>query len=276
MKILSERLLYSLDYKYVLSYKFSQDHLELLFSCIRARGGRNNNPNVVQFRIALRQLMYRNRVQASEGSNCFNFDEHHQNSVFSFSEPFDGNNSNDESESFEENMPEINVDARPTSYYTDNILHYISGYVVRKVDKFMQCAECTKCLHNMSLSPPPVHNKLTSLISLGYLVNVSNEVFSLVKYLYTVFKVNKDRPNYNSKKIVLKACMFFENRMFKSHPFYIESGAEHHGLRLMKLIGTLFLKVISFSHCKEKNESMNLSKLGMRHKLSKVILFQNI
>ena len=37
-------------FKYVLSYKFSQDHIELLFSCIRSRGGFNNNSNIIQFR----------------------------------------------------------------------------------------------------------------------------------------------------------------------------------------------------------------------------------
>lgn len=30
--------------KYIPCYKFSQDHLELLFGCIRAHGGCNNNP----------------------------------------------------------------------------------------------------------------------------------------------------------------------------------------------------------------------------------------
>ena len=30
-------------YKFVLTYKFSQDHLELLFNKIRQRGGWNNN-----------------------------------------------------------------------------------------------------------------------------------------------------------------------------------------------------------------------------------------
>jgi hypothetical protein len=28
-------------------FKYSQDHIELLFSCIRAKGGWNNNPNVL-------------------------------------------------------------------------------------------------------------------------------------------------------------------------------------------------------------------------------------
>ena len=40
-------------FKYLLTYKFSQDHLELLFSCITSRGGWNNNPHCLQMKYAL-------------------------------------------------------------------------------------------------------------------------------------------------------------------------------------------------------------------------------
>jgi len=39
--------------KFVLTYKMSQDHLELFFGCVSARGGSNNNPNCVQFKKSL-------------------------------------------------------------------------------------------------------------------------------------------------------------------------------------------------------------------------------
>jgi len=37
-------------FKFVLTYKMSQDHLELFFGYIRVRGGSNNNPNCIQFK----------------------------------------------------------------------------------------------------------------------------------------------------------------------------------------------------------------------------------
>ena len=43
--------------KYILTYKFSQDHIELLFNKIRWRCGWNNNPNVQQFKYALRSIL---------------------------------------------------------------------------------------------------------------------------------------------------------------------------------------------------------------------------
>ncbi|KAB0803775.1 hypothetical protein PPYR_00745, partial [Photinus pyralis] len=52
-------------FSYFLTYKCSQDHLELFFSCIRSRGGWNNNPNSQQLKWALRQLIFRNSITPS-------------------------------------------------------------------------------------------------------------------------------------------------------------------------------------------------------------------
>ena len=46
-------------FEYLLTYKFSQDHIELLFSCIRAQGGWNNNPNCLQLKYAMRKMLLR-------------------------------------------------------------------------------------------------------------------------------------------------------------------------------------------------------------------------
>ncbi|XP_071062832.1 beta-1,4-galactosyltransferase 6-like [Pseudochaenichthys georgianus] len=43
--------------RYVLTYRFSQDHLELPFNSIRASGGWNNNPSARQFQAIFRRLM---------------------------------------------------------------------------------------------------------------------------------------------------------------------------------------------------------------------------
>ena len=53
-------------FEYLLTYKFSQDHLELLFSCIRAMLGFNNNPDVMQFKAALKKILLRVSVYPSK------------------------------------------------------------------------------------------------------------------------------------------------------------------------------------------------------------------
>ena len=42
---------------YILTYKFSQDHLELFFGAIRSSGGFNNNPTAEQFTAAYKRLL---------------------------------------------------------------------------------------------------------------------------------------------------------------------------------------------------------------------------
>ena len=62
-------------FKYELTYKYSQDHIEILFSCIRAKGGWNKNPNSLQLKYALRRMLLGNLVQASVNVNCQVFDD---------------------------------------------------------------------------------------------------------------------------------------------------------------------------------------------------------
>ncbi len=62
-------------FKYILIYKLPQDHIELLFSCIRSKGGWNNNPNSLQLKYALRKMLFRNAVKASKKFSCIEFSD---------------------------------------------------------------------------------------------------------------------------------------------------------------------------------------------------------
>ncbi|VEN54857.1 unnamed protein product [Callosobruchus maculatus] len=54
---------------FVLTYKFSQDHLEIFFSAIRSRGGNNNNPTAFQFEHIYKRLLIHSQVKGSEHAN---------------------------------------------------------------------------------------------------------------------------------------------------------------------------------------------------------------
>lgn len=62
------------SFKYILSYKFSQDHLEILFSKIRGRHSFNNNPTCQQLKDAFRQILLHSDIKQSINANCFEFD----------------------------------------------------------------------------------------------------------------------------------------------------------------------------------------------------------
>lgn len=56
---------------YICTYKLSQDHLEIMFACIRKAGGFNNNPTAKQFQATFKKLMFRSGV-ALTPSDCAN------------------------------------------------------------------------------------------------------------------------------------------------------------------------------------------------------------
>lgn len=62
-----EKVLYK---TYVPTYKFSQDHLEMLFSIIRSHGGLNNNLTVKQFKSAFKKIIIRTEVSAPSTGYC--------------------------------------------------------------------------------------------------------------------------------------------------------------------------------------------------------------
>ena len=61
---ISRNLLSKLDnrFEYVLTYRFSQDALEMFSSKIRGRFGWDNNHNVLEFKYALRALLLENKI----------------------------------------------------------------------------------------------------------------------------------------------------------------------------------------------------------------------
>ena len=59
--------------RYLLTYKLSQDHLELFFGAIRCCGGFNNNPTSRQFTAAYKRLLLRSSIQSGHG-NCITRD----------------------------------------------------------------------------------------------------------------------------------------------------------------------------------------------------------
>lgn len=62
------------DLDFLLTYKLSQDHLEMFFSAIWARGGFNNNPTALQFESAYKRLLVHTEIKMSSGANCIAMD----------------------------------------------------------------------------------------------------------------------------------------------------------------------------------------------------------
>ena len=59
-----------LDFKFLLTNRLNQDCVENLFSIIRGKGGKRDNPDAREFRSSYRQVLFDQLLIPSEGSNC--------------------------------------------------------------------------------------------------------------------------------------------------------------------------------------------------------------
>lgn len=63
-------------FKYLPTYKFSQDHLELLFTCIKSKGGWNNRITTLtacRWNMPWEECLLRNAISPSKNANCVDF-----------------------------------------------------------------------------------------------------------------------------------------------------------------------------------------------------------
>ncbi|KAB0802988.1 hypothetical protein PPYR_05174 [Photinus pyralis] len=131
--------------KYVLTYKFSQDHLELFFCSIRCRNGSMNNPSCLQFYHTYRRMLMNIAVENNTG-NCLAQDCTQLLPIDDIlKEPdiseISARRRKDSDIGELEDRLEITI---PVSLneFSENVLSYISGFVVRSIKKHMSCTQC--------------------------------------------------------------------------------------------------------------------------------------
>ena len=152
--------------KYVLTYKFSQDHLELFFGAIRSSGGFNNNPTAQQFTAAYKRLLLRSSIQGQNG-NCQKQDQTDILEVISdsFKTKSATVTVNDTAiirkYELEVNYETSNDDddlssaphMTPLSEFKTAAISYIAGYVVQMVKKKITCPTCCEVLSSAQWQP---------------------------------------------------------------------------------------------------------------------------
>ncbi|KAL4113577.1 hypothetical protein QTP88_017184 [Uroleucon formosanum] len=200
----------SLNFDYLLTYKFSQDHLELLFCQIRQRGGSNNNPNIMQLKTAVKQILIKNALKLKNNGNCNTFDDDAMCNIFDFK--WNKNSQNDQfNDESDENDPEIlqrlqliNNLNPSLQAAKENILYYILGYLITKVVKQLDCNSCkdhdlitsvittdTIWSSNVSSSTVMINDDSTLPPKPDY-EQMYNELLKKMKY----YKMNQDELHY--------------------------------------------------------------------------------
>jgi len=176
---------------YVLTYKFSQDHLETFFSSIRKMGGFCNNPTCYQFRSSYKKLVsHVNDINVSSG-NCISQDE---TSILQIKKETD-----------ELNLQNLLNMACDHDYdglkgwswdeYRLDIVTYIAGFIVKSIKKTSHCEMCIESLESKETKCELINlknrKKSTDVTSVSGLVFPSKDVITVCKIAEQVLRNTK-------------------------------------------------------------------------------------
>lgn len=147
---ISNELIATKKMSFLLTYKMSQDHIEMFFSAIRNKGGHNNNPSAKQFSYAYKRLLNHTKLTILPHGNAIVQDETDILNITHSNKGID-NLINDFIEPEEENKDEVSdetfiTEKWCTSNYIKDVIAYISGFVARKIIKKIKCGICKNLL----------------------------------------------------------------------------------------------------------------------------------
>ena len=277
---------------YILTYKFSQDHLELFFGAIRSSGGFNNNPTAQQFTAAYKRLLLRSSIEGQNG-NCQKQDK--TDILEAISDSFktkdktvtindaaiirkyglqgECDNQNKEDLSDAPKLPII-------SEFKTAAITYVAGYVVRMVEKKIKCYTCCKALGSKD------HDAESSFLSLkdnGGLIKPTESVINVCIATEHCFQQilsttgghlpqSKGLPNAIATSVLTTINMA---TMFKDLDKHMldTTVTDNHTLTLIKAISTCYSKVRFYHLGKLYTDNMLSDKV--RKKLTKLVLFQH-
>lgn len=175
--------------KYIPTYKISQDHIELFFGCIRSRGAWNNNSSARQFKAAIKQLLVHSDIRDSDSGNCIPIEDIsilHVTSSQSSEQIINSSRSPElsDNEEIEWDKTEdllhdhgYSPDIRILTEVSLCVMKYIAGFVVRRLQKSLDCQECINAL--TIDDGTSTNSVLTQVKSRGKLINPSSSVTTI-------------------------------------------------------------------------------------------------
>ncbi|KAE8281230.1 THAP domain-containing protein 6 [Larimichthys crocea] len=244
--------------RYILTYRFSQDHLELLFNSIRASGGWNNNPNASQFKYIFRKLMARCGVVSRSGNVTAQDDTESLTATIDTSTSL---SAVDMSSAAGGDLPSPFADipalVHDHSYLpirfsglVDNALVYISGFVVRRALKQLACDVCRASLVTDAASAIKDQSyHLLTLRNNGGLVIPSEGTVRVVREAESAIRQASANCR-RSQPIKLKEVEYIVRKRIGSEDVFVlgehisdtQYGIDSHNHTLLTLVVSLFLK----------------------------------
>lgn len=252
---------------YILTFKYSQDHLEQFFSKIRGRGGLNDNPNVIQFKAALKRLLLKNDIISSVNSNASILDDTQLHSVDQVS---------DSNKIWMDDSTGIDIDEEylleELDPVTEDIVGYITGFVERQLFKRVKCSICLEYLvSDDTLSNALINKKMRGLLTipqrnLVYICRIVEQFFKL--YDNDIVEINLLKLNNDIFHTVIES----NPNIFRDISNHIgNEGVDSHIYKLIKLTILSYLRIRCYHQAKLITE--DLYKTKFRNFSKKIVQF---
>lgn len=272
--------------KYLPTYKLSQDNIEIFFGFIRSKFGCNNNPTARQFIAAFKKIIIHKKIHCPQGANCIALEEMDILVRSSSKSPIDGiNSSTSPLESvFEEERKQINDEhnyilqftPNNLSLFTKEVVGYIAGFVVKKLEQKIKCAVCIHALRadeRMQSSLFSIKNREGLIFPSKDVINVCSLVEAKIRQCLCATGLK----NFNKKMIgnvgssVLSS--FLEKDIFKTLYIhcYNQSFDNNHMLYLIRAICDIYVDIRL--HHSTKLFTEQLHKTNIRQHNLKTTLF---
>jgi len=138
---------------FLLTYKLSQDHLELYFGCIRSRLGCNNNPTAKQFESTYKRLLIHGVFRGFNG-NCLPQDD--TEALCADQTSMQGRTESDLSEienqygllhtEWDHDYVKSLIRINELSPFQEAVMEYVGGFVVRQALRKINCEICCQSI----------------------------------------------------------------------------------------------------------------------------------
>lgn len=256
--------------RYLLTYKLSQDHLEIFFSAIRGRGGFNNNPTARQFTAAYKRLLVKQQVKIGTG-NCQPQDD---TEILEVTTATVNTRRRLDLEPVE---PELDHDYFPSadviSQFKEEAIAYIAGFVVKKMKEKHNCFTCIEALTSSTTVHP-----LVLLKDRGGLQKASDGVVAVCLETERCFqallkdgKLPQGRGVTDSivQRVLRRSARETWFSELSQHMF--ETTIEdNHVHQLVRMASSIYCKIKM--HHLARRETETIQKAPVRQKLNKLVL----
>ena len=290
VQALSKQLFQMKDFpfKYLLTYKLSQDHLELLFNCVRGKLGRNTNPDVQELKHALRRILLHAALVPSKHGNCLSFEEDRPSPLFSLKWSKNRTPINHKAKS--ENVIDneyIDIEIiTQNSEIKEYTLGYIAGFIVRQMLKSLTCDRCVDAL--LSKSKELQYLSLVALKDNGGLIYASEDVIKIISIAERVFRqfvsgTSPEEPQVSgTKRLHLKLLTktvyeatisdVFRDLFLHDMERATNLDEDLHSTQLIKEVASRFLTLRLLRY--GQTYSMQRKDVGKRNQANKLLHFQ--